>query len=111
MYLLFVFPDDADQRMISAQIGNEFMDHRSRATAKNKSQRKLGTKVDVREGIFFQKWPLSGTNNVCGLSAKLIPNLAPEVGANKNGADLMHVGAKSFLRRNSKLAPKVGRRH
>ena len=43
--------------------------------------------------FFYQKWPFYETNNLCGLSLKLIPNLAPEVGSILNGADLVHVGS------------------
>ena len=62
--------------------------------------------------IFYQKWPFHETNDLRSLFPELISNLTPEIGANKDGAaDLVQVGAKSFLRRKPKLAPKVGRRH
>ena len=42
---------------------------------------------------FCQIWPFCETNLKSGLSPKLFSNLAPEVGSNEDGADLVHVGS------------------
>ena len=55
--------------------------------------------------IFCRFWPFSRTYTVSGRSRKLIANLAPRVGANENGADVVQVGARDRTRRSSPLGP------
>ena len=56
-------------------------------------------------GIFCQIWPFSQTNGVYGLSRELFSNLASQVGANPDGADIVQVGASEAARRSSQPGP------
>jgi hypothetical protein len=53
----------------------------------------------MQRGIFCEIWPFGETNALSDPSAKLLPNLTPEVGASTNGTDVVQLGAMPSSRR------------